>query len=165
MSYMKQKAGLSNCGSLTMIDWALDYQIRKQIEDYLLKLVIDNDYKTATVIAPGRKWKDFVEQLADIVLIDKIYDKDPGLEDWCTIADPIFDDVDINTDVTITLHGEKLYPPTRMFPGDHILLVAPHYHHLDCTKEDQLDLEEENMDAHYYGDYLLYHGRVLANGK
>lgn len=160
MSCMKRKAGPNSCGSLMMVDWALDYQIRKQIEEYLLQLVIDKGYKSATVIAPGRKWQEFVDKLADIVLIDKIYDKDPGLEDWCTTADPIFDDVEINTDVIITLHGEKLYPPTRMFKGDHILLVAPHYHHLDCTKEESLEWEEDNLDLYSHGDFLIYYGTV-----
>ena len=128
----------------------------------LVKLwVRENNFKTVTVIAPGSRWAPATVELQKIIEVEKVYDKDPQLIDLpYTNADVIFDDIEINSDAIITFHGEKLYPPTRVFKGNHFLVVRESDDHKNCTNLDKLSHEQTFMEMSTYGPFYVFTGEI-----
>ena len=94
-----------------IIDWWLIIFHR------IAEIMDENDYKTCTIVGPGRRWKRPIYTLAidcDLQIL-KIVDKDPYVEEWYVghnfiCADAVFDEIPIEGDVLISFHGEKYYP-------------------------------------------------------
>lgn len=150
---MKHTTGLMTCGCL-MIDW------QTVIFKYLISEIISNNFKTATIIAPGGKFSDEVLQLERYITIENVYDKDPNLNTLnYNIADPIFDDIEINSDIIITFHGEKLYPPTRLFNGYHFLVVKIK-DRFEPTTLESLSEEQTFLNMSNYGPFLVFTGNI-----
>lgn len=79
-------------------------------------IIQENEYKSCTIVGPGRRWKRMTYQLdvCDMNII-KIIDKDPYLDDFYKMfnfikADAVFDSIPIEGDVLISCHAEKYYP-------------------------------------------------------
>lgn len=121
----------------------------------------ENKFQSATVIAPGRTWAQQTIKLQKRITIDAVYDRDPELIDLpYTNLDVIFNDVEINSDAIITFHGEKLYPPTRKFKGNHFLLVKEKNDPMNCTTLDTLSHEQTFMEMSTYGPFYVFTGEI-----
>lgn len=137
----------------------MDYQ--PIVFNFLKTWLSENKFETATVIAPGSRWAYETVAIQTLVTVEAVYDKDPGLIDVPnTTADVIFDDVEINSDIIITFHGEKLYPPTRKFKGNHFLVVRDHSDHKNCTTLDSLSHEQTFMEMAKYGPWYVFTGEI-----
>jgi hypothetical protein len=133
--------------------------VEDDIGDYVCMMLESEGYSSATIIAPGAKYKKVVDRISRIVKVNAVYDKDPNLD--YTTADPIFDDVEIDSDIIITLHGEKLYPPCwKWVDIDHIMVVNNGFH-LDPTSDDKFD-EEDFTEVTHLGQRTIYY--KVANG-
>lgn len=126
----------------------------------LIAYIVENEMQTATLIAPGSKWLECCVALERYINIDNIYDKDPHLNIDYTIGDPIFDDVEINSDLIVTFHGEKLYPPTRMYSGNHFLIVRNQTAISNCTTFESLDHERTFLNMDIQGPYFIFTGNT-----
>lgn len=126
---MKQKAGQNNCGNPMTVE--------NDIGEYICMMLKSDDYKTATIIAPGSKYQKAVDMIKEVVAVDNVYDLDPALP--YTVADPIFDDIEIDSEIIITLHGEKLYPPCWKFDKSNHIMVVANGNPLDPTSDEKFE--------------------------
>lgn len=92
------------------IDWWM--AIYHRIED----IISENNYKSCTIVSPGRRFKRMVYQLdMNGTQIIKVIDRDPYLSEYYKMfnfitADAVFDEIPIEGDVVISFHAEKHYP-------------------------------------------------------
>ena len=151
---MKPVDGLKEYGNRMMSG-------EQSVKDLIKIIINEYGFKECTIIGPGKAWENFVYDLNDMINIKHIYDKDPALKYTIpyTVADAIFDDVEVSDQLILSLHAEKHYPATRMWKGYHIMVIDQYYSNHDPTTKDTLD-EENWMEIEKIGDYLVYHGEV-----
>jgi len=116
-----------------------------------LKLIIrTNEFKSATFINIDANEVWYVIGMRKELFVENIYVKDPEFRDCpCINADPIFDDIDINSDIIITYNTERMYPPSKIYSG---------YHFMVSTEE--LDLVEGTLEKETFGPYNVYYGEI-----
>lgn len=136
----------------------IDYE--QLVTKFLKSYIVGNQFQSATVIAPGDRWAASALELKRYVTVDDVYDKDPQLQMSYTQADAIFDDIQINSDVIVTFHGEKLYPPTRVFNGHHFLIVRESDTHQNCTNLGSMDYELSFLEMNMFGPFAVFTGEV-----
>lgn len=145
---MKLKAGQRICGK-TMI---------RSINNHIRMLCGVEGYQTAVIFACGQ-YIHLMERLP--VEVRNVYDFDRHLyiqEPYASVLenkDVIFDDVNLNADVIITLHAEKLYPPHLKYPdNNHIMVLDTQPHNGSCTQpEHMVGCELEEFDRWVVADY------------
>ena len=130
VNYMKQKVGHMICG---------------QVELFIKLLIAENDYKKIIVVAPGSKWSKFVESLNPIIIYDRDYHL-PYEE-----KDVIFEDCNMDADVIITFHGEKMYPINKRYEGNHVIILDKKEHPANCTQK------IDNMKCEEFQGHLVYY--------
>lgn len=145
------------------LNWWLAIYYR--VED----IMAQNDYKSCTIVSPGRRFKRMIYllHLYDREIL-KIIDKDPYLEDFYKMFkffndDAIFGDVPLEGDVVISCHAEKHYPinyknhiailhtqPNKPTEGREIEGWLPS----NCTTEEHFDNVVERYEFGGY-DYMI----------
>lgn len=124
------------------------------VYQFMKLLIKTNDFKTATVINIDAVEAWFPIGLRKELTVENIYVKDPEFRDCpCINADPIFDDIAINSDIIITYNVERMYPPSRVYNG---------YHFMVSMKE--IDLVEDTLDKETFGPFYVYHGEIKDVG-
>lgn len=135
------------------------------VEAAIHMLLTSNDYRDVWVAACGNSFKRLLDEI-NMVYPLKIVDKDPNLHlnQSYAVADIIFDRETIKPhmgDLLITLHGEKLYPPTRVYKDtDHILLIQDGKNTANCTKTEYLIPEQETMEHYQFDRFDLFYGCI-----
>lgn len=128
------------------------------IENYLRMLIMENDWSTTTIFAPGMVYRGIVQRLRDVTNITDIYDKDEFLdyEIPYTIADVIFDDVKPKGEVIVTIHGEKMFPPPWKFKEhNHILIINMNPNNGNCTTIEQIKQGAEECDIDFVDNHAI----------
>lgn len=113
---------------------------------YVELIVKSEGYKKITIIAPGSRYEKSVRYLRSKYDVEAIYDKDPELP--YTVGDPIFDHIEINSELIITYHGEKLYPPHLKYPNSSHIIVVKDGFHLDPTSSERMNEDDFDEVVH-----------------
>jgi len=116
-----------------------------QVKLFIKLLIAENNYKKIIVVAPGSTWENFAKELNPII----IYDRDYHLP--YNVKDVIFEDCNMDADVIVTFHGEKMYPINKRYKGNHIIVLDKKEHPANCTKL------IDNMECENFERHLVYY--------
>lgn len=116
--------------------------MRKTVLDYLNLLIRCEGYKKVTIFGSGNGGVQLRHHMPDIEF--QLIDYDPYLTDEeYECKDCIFDDIDVQGEVIITLHAEKMYPPHLKYPDyPHVGVLDTIVHNGSCTFEPPEDAYE-----------------------
>jgi len=144
-----------------MVDY--DRIVKSFIETHL----VENQFSSATFVATGFRWAGVAltfDKFMDIEILDKDPDFIHGPFKHC---EPIFEEVEINTDVIVSFHAELLYPLTRLYKGNHIMVVREQeLNHKICTNDSILVHENDLLEKFTIGPkdgpavYNIYYGEI-----
>lgn len=127
--------------------------MERPLERYINSIIEQEGYESVAVFAPGS------QDISGIENVKSVYDYDPMLSYIC--KDVIFDDIEVEEELIVTIHGEKFYPPTRKFKEkDHILIVWKYSNNGNCTTPEELKLEAETFEVEDLEKYWIGYGRL-----
>lgn len=117
------------------------------ILNFIKMTILAEGFESVTIFAPGSS------DLSTIPNIVDVYDYDPLLP--YDRKDVVFDKVEPQGELIVNLHGEKMYPTTKIYEGPQIVVVDKRPHNGNCTDASPFEgLECEEFDNHW----VFYNG-------